>query len=75
MDKATAVAMGNQIVKRLEELREDPFAKTLTITVEEIYIHKLIGLAEGLAMAGQPELLETLTETATGLTIEPVNAG
>lgn len=73
MDKATAYAHGERIVKRLEKLRQDPFARTLTITVEEIYIHKLIGLAEGLALSGQPELMLTLTETAEGLSIQPVN--
>lgn len=72
MTKTEAIAHGHRIIRRLDELREDPLAKTLTITVEEIYIHQLIGLAEGLAMSGQPELMHTLCETIEGLSITPI---
>jgi hypothetical protein len=74
MTKPEITTAAQSIVLKLDALRESPIAKTLTITVEEIYLHKLIGLAEGLAMCGQPQLLNTLTETAKGLTIEPLQS-
>jgi len=73
MTRAEAIAQGQAIVNRLARLRDDPFARTLTITVDEIYVHQLIGLAEGLAMSGQPELMDTLYNTAESLRIEPIS--